>query len=377
MTYCPECTGLLDPDSTEIRERLIEGVLAAAAEVVCHLVPYRYCPSCQKHFGPAVLEAMPRDHISLYTYVLTAWLHYRTGLSMKSSVELLRHSGLEITKGGLAQGWQRLAGHLRPAYDQILEKVKSSLVLMADETGWRIRGVTYWLWYFGTRLWSYYIIDRRRGTGVVNKVLGEIIEGILITDFWGAYNAIDAWAKQRCLFHLFTELRKVDLRNNSPPWRSFRRRLYRIFRDAIRLVGNQDIDQPTFQRRKARIDTRLDNLLDEPTQDKDAQRLIKRLRRHRNEMLTFLDFAPIVSPYNNHSEQEMRGPVICRRISQGNRSLAGAQTQAILMSLFRSAELQGWDPVQYVLKLVQDSIAGCPSVLPPAPDAAEQIADVA
>jgi len=53
--------------------------------------------------------------------------------------------------------------------------------------------------------------------------------------------------------------------------------------------------------------------------------LIKRLRRQRNEMLTFLDHEG-VSPYDNHAEQPMRTAVHTRKVSQQNRSRQGAKT---------------------------------------------------
>lgn len=368
---CPDCGAAL-PAPSEIRQRVIEGLCVASSEAVLHAIPRSFCANCEKLCEPAVTDAMPANRISLYTFVLTAWLHYGTGMSVANVVRLLHLAGLGITPGGLTQGWQRLATTIRPAYDEILENVKGALVLYADETGWRIWGVTHWLWYFGSRYWSYYVIDRRRGTAVVNRVLGKILEGILITDFWGAYNAIEAWAKQKCIFHLFTALAKVDLlKPHHPPWRDFRQRLARIFHDAIRLVANTTVDPPTFARRKTLIASRFDALLDAPTEDKDAKRLLKRLRRHRNEMLTFLDFPADVSPYNNHAEQQMRKPVIARRISQGNRSTAGAATQAILMSLFRSMELQGKDPVHEILTLARAAIAGRAVHLPSAPDEKE------
>ena len=369
LRACPDCRAALPAAPSETRNRVIEGLCAASSEAVRHEIPRSYCANCQKLVEPVVTDAMPGNRISLYTFVLSAWLHYGTGMSVANVVRLLHLAGLAITPGGLTQGWQRLATMVRPAYDEILENVKGSLVLYADETGWRIWGITHWLWYFGSRYWSYYVIDRRRGTAVVNRVLGKILDGILITDFWGAYNAIDAWAKQKCIFHLFTALKKVDLlKPKNPQWRDFRQRLARIFHDAIRLVANTRIDPPTFARRKALIAARLDALLDEPTADKDAKRLIKRLRRHRHAMLTFLDFPADVSPYNNHAEQQMRQPVIARRISQGNRSTAGAASQAILMSLFRSMELQGNDPVHEILNLARAAIAGRAVHLPPAPD---------
>ena len=46
---------------------------------------------------------------------------------------------------------------------------------------------------------------------------------------------LEAVAKQRCIFNLLTELLKVDKRNKSDTWRAFRKKLYRLIRDAIKL----------------------------------------------------------------------------------------------------------------------------------------------
>jgi hypothetical protein len=370
LERCPQCNEPVAAHPSEVRERLIEGLVRMAAETVRHLIPRNYCHRCHKLVEPVITEAMPAGRISLHVYVLGAWLHYGCGLSVAKLVDLFQHSGLTISPGALTQGWQRLAALVEPAYEQILERVKNSLVLMADETGWRIWGVTHWLWYFGSRYWSYYVIDRRRSTAVVKRVIGEVFDGVLLTDFWGAYNAIETWAKQRCIFHLFTALKKVDIqRPGDLRWRDFRRRLKRIFQDAVRLLDHlHTLDQSTVDRRRRLLDQRLDTLLAEASEHKDARRIQKRLRRHRDELFTFLDYAPLVSPYNNHSEQQMRGPVMSRRISQGNRSRCGAEAQAVLMSLFRSMELQGRNPFEELLRLAQAAIARKPLVLPLAPD---------
>lgn len=376
LERCPDCNEPVAAEPSEVRERIIEGLVRMAAETVRHLIPRSYCHRCKKLVEPVLTEAMPGARIALHVYVLSAWLHYGCGMSVAKLVELFRHSGLSISPGALTQGWQRLAALLAPAYDQILERVKNSLVLMADETGWRIRGVTHWLWYFGSKYWSYYVIDRHRGTAVVKRIIGEVFEGVLLVDFWGAYNAIETWAKQRCVFHLYTALDKVDIqRPQDLLWRDFRQRLKRILRDAVRLLDNQHtLDQPTVDRRRRFLEDRLDAILAEPADHKDVRRIQKRLRRHRDELFTFLDYAPLVSPYNNHSEQQMRGPVISRRISQGNRSSGGAQAQAILMSLFRSMELHGRNPIDELLSLAQIAIARKPLALPLAPDEEEHIA---
>ena len=300
---------------------------------------------------------MPNARIGLRIVVLTAWLHYLVGVSLKNLVQMLSvFSGFQVSIGGLTQAWKNLASLLKPLYDEIGQRVSQSAVLAADETGWRLSGITHWLWCFVTSALCYYVITRSRGSPVVREVLGRIFQGILICDFWGAYNKIRALAKQRCFYHLFTELVKVDQHNRSAGWKAFRKKLCRLLKDAIRLSEKKHhLSAHAYQRRKRRLYHRLTQFLAVPNQDRDANRLLKRLKRHQEELFTFLEY-PDVSPYNNHAEQQMRKPVLTRKVSQQNRSDDGAKTQSILMSLFRSAELQGQNPVESILSIAKSSL---------------------
>ncbi len=144
---------------------------------------------------------------------------------------------------------------------------------------------------------------------------------------------------------------KVDKSNRSASWRSFRKKLSRILKDAIRLhERKKQLSAEQYKQRKSRIHQRLRAVITTPYQDKDSRRLCKRLKRHQAELFTFLEHDN-VSPYNNHAEQQMRKPVITRRISQQNRSDNNALTRAILMSVFRTAELQDQNPVKHAHSL--------------------------
>ena len=209
------------------------------------------------------------------------------------------------------------------------------------------------MWCFTTKELCYYLITKSRASPVVKQILGTLFRGILICDFWGAYNKISALAKQMCFYHLFTELAKVDKHNASPEWKAFRKKLARLHKDAVRLFERKDPAQfEIFDRRKGRLYHRLEQFLEENHKDKDAKSLIKRLKRYKNELFTFLEYEN-VSPYNNHAEQQMRKPVLTRKVSQQNRSEQGAKTHAVLITLFRSAELQGKNPVETVLSLAK------------------------
>jgi len=356
LLSCPECqTPVGEPINTYCR--IIEDIPEVKPQVTAHTVHGYWCRTCKKIVYPTVADALPNAMIGLRLIVFTAWLHYLVGVSVSNLVRMVSiFSSFKISAGGLTQAWKSLAKLLMPLYDHIGQQVVQSAVLHVDETGWRLNGKTFWLWCFTTREFCYYLITRSRGSPVVKQVLGILFKGILICDFWGAYNKIKALAKQRCFYHLFTELVKVDKHNGSLLWKIFRKKLSRLLKDAIRLSEKREqMEAIRYDHMKARLYDRLEQFLTASYGDKDAQRLIKRLRRHKQELFTFLEH-PEVSPYNNHAEQQMRKPVLVRKVSQQNRSDEGAKTQAVIMSLFRSAELQGHNPIETILDMAKMAI---------------------
>ena len=92
--------------------------------------------------------------------------------------------------------------------------------------------------------------------------------------------------------------------------------------------------------------------------------MVKRLRRHQNELFTFLD-EPGVPFENNHAERAIRPAVIIRKNSQSNRSQRGAETQAILMSVYRTLKQRGHSPSQTITNAIKHYLST--GQLPPLP----------
>ena len=360
LKTCPQCGTAVDQPIRE-HTRFIEDIPKVTPLVSSHTIHGYWCCHCKTIVTPKVSVALPRSRLGLRLVVYSAWLHYLVGVSVGNCVKIAAVSlGFQVSPGGLTLAWKNLATLLENQYDAIGRTIRHSAVLHADETGWRINGVTCWMWAFATSQYCYYLIDPRRSAAVVKQVLGTLFAGILITDFYGAYNAIETLAKQRCYFHLFTELVKVDKLNASATWKRFRKRLSRLLKDAVCLgEQRQERSAPIYARRRAKLHRRLDELIASAFDDADAKRLIKRLRRHRDELFTFLDHEG-VSPYNNHAEQQMRTAVHTRKVSQQNRSLEGAKTHAIFLTLFRTAQLQKINPVEYVMQLASTLWAAVP-----------------
>jgi hypothetical protein len=214
------------------------------------------------------------------------------------------------------------------------------------------------------------MIDRSRGSPALQAFFTEIFRGVLITDFWAAYESVDAQDRQYCLVHLLRELEKVDQSNTSAEWVSFARRLRRLLREGILFRKRDDFSPDKWPADKQRLHNRLMKLAAIEATDADVRRLAKRLMRYSDFLFTFLDYEDV--PFeNNHAERQIRPAVIIRKNSLSNRSDRGAKTQAVLMSVYRTLKLRGLNPTRTIADALKAYLKT--GQLPPLPQ--EAIAD--
>ena len=352
---CPDCGGRLKR-CQETRTRYTEDIPEVQPEVTEHTIHRDWCPKCKKRVEPAVPDALSKATLGNRVLVLSAWLHYGLGNTLSQIVEVFNfHLQLKITSGGLVQMWYRLQAILYAWYEQIQREALHSAVLFADESGWRVDGKTHWLWCFTTRDSTFYMIDRSRGSPALMKFFIEEFAGTLVTDFWGAYNAVVCALRQTCLAHLLRELEHTEkYKSPGKHWPAFAKKLRRLLGDAIRLWRRRgEMPEAAYASRRERIAVRLQQLIDEDWDDSHAKRLIKRLRRHQADLFTFLDQDDV--PFdNNTAERAIRPAVIIRKNSYGNRSQQGADCQAVLMSVFRTLKQRGHDPIKTIVAALAD-----------------------
>jgi transposase len=363
---CPDCGGRLKRCG-ETRTRYIEDIPDVQPEVTEHTIHRDWCPKCKKKVEPPVADALPGSTLGLRVLVLSAWQHYALGNTLSQIVEVFNfHLQLKITAGGLVQMWYRLQEILFAWYEEIRQEALQSAVLHGDETGWRTDGKTTWLWCFGNQSLTYFMIDRSRGSPALAKFFTEEFAGTLVTDFWGAYNAVVCAARRACLVHLLRELEQTDkYKSPGEHWPPFAKKLRRLVGDAIRLWRRkEELSAETYASRRRRLDARLAEMIDADWQDANARRLVKRLRRHRNDLFTFLDQDGV--PFdNNHAERSIRPAVILRKNSYGNRGERGANCQAVLMSVFRTLKQRGHDPIRTIIDALTNYLTT--KQLPPLP----------
>jgi transposase len=367
LAACPDCGGTLTRTGRK-RTRIVEDIPDnLKPEVTEHTIHRDWCRRCKKQVEPRVPDALSGCTLGNRTVALAAWLHYGLGVTTSQIVAVFnQHLKLKISEGGLTQMWHRLADVLGPWYEALHRHCLDAGVLHADETGWRVNGQTWWLWCFATADATCYLIDESRGHPALEEFFVAEFAGVLVSDFWAAYDAVGR-TRQKCWPHLLRELKEVDKGSeNAADWPDFAKRLRRIYGDAIRLAAQRSVlAADDFALKLCRLHGRVTDLATASWTNPHAKRLAKRLSKYGPELLTFVEFDGI-PPSNNHAEREVRPAVLMRKASYGNQSDAGAKTRAVLMSVMRTLKVRGLDPLPTLAEALRTYATT--NTLPPLPE---------
>ena len=355
-TRCATC------GSTEItvyetsEDHLVED-LEIKVKTVCFRHHYGYCKKCQKTiYIPKDACEIPKSNIGPVARAVGGYLHY-LGISFRKTQQIFENIfGLEITHSSFVDFDNQLGENGGRLYEQIKLLVRHSSIIHGDETGWRVSGINHWLWGFTNQDAALYRIERSRGSKVVEDTLGKKYRGVIISDFYSAYNRIKAKGKQKCLGHLLKEVKSIEEKNNfsagSLEW-LFCDRLKATLKIGLEVWDKFRIGEKVLgdlQQTKEMMAQVLTELVLCPSEDNNIKRLQKRLIKHNAELLTFLDH-PEIEPTNNRAERQLRPNVIMRKITFGNRSESGARNHQVIMSIIHTARLNGIEPFNAFLSL--------------------------
>lgn len=344
LTACPQCqTDLTDQPVVETVSRVVEDISPVPEKTIVseEVQERKWCPGCREVVTSSSEAALPRSDIGLRALSLVAYLWVVSAMSLPGIAAFLNNFfRMTVSTAGLSRMMIRLGKILAPIHEEILDDVKSGAIIFADETGWRIKGALWWLWIFANDRAAYYWPDKQRGSPVVEKILGTIFSGVLVTDAWCAYHKI-VCEKQTCMAHIMRKIRKF--RDAYPQYYSilvFYQKLRRILADGERLkLARNQIGDESFRRRLDLLKGRLDNLLAWKMPNKVLKEVIGKVERQVDYILTFVSH-PGVPKHNNFGEYIIKKGILKRKVSGGSMSEDGAMSYAILQSIAQTCHLR-------------------------------------
>jgi transposase len=296
--------------------------------------------------GAAAVSLGPRAK------ALASDLKHRLGVPYRKIADLFRTAfDLEVSAGALQQADVRLAEKARPLYAELIEALRRTVYVHADETGWRVGALSAWLWVFTGEQITVYTIERRRSHEVILQILGEEFEGVLVSDCFVAYDhhRLRDWLHQKCFAHLLKDLSALAETDNATAVR-FAQAVARVLRAALVLASQRETTPAElFRQRLREIEAELDRLLEEPLRSRhlEAQRMYKRLHRQRDRLFTFV-LSPGLDATNNAAERMLRPEVVVRKTGGCNRTWEGAFAHAVLGSILVTLKQQGRDVLDYL-----------------------------
>lgn len=322
------------------------------------------CQACGKTSqGRADLE-LPGSHIGPRARLLNIYCRGHLGISLGKSCDLLSQWwGISLSRAGalghLAWG-QRL---FDPVVTGLLDLLRTDQVIHGDETGWRINGKNVWCWCFSNPRIAVYLIRHSRGSQVIREALGDSLPGVLVCDFYAAYNGLDA-TKQRCLVHLLRELHSLREKVPAICVKRHLEPLITLFQEAIALGKDRDQLSPeTYAERCDALSDRFGQLATADSTNAHVNRILKRLRKYAAELFTFLD-PPHVPPDNTPAERDIRSVAAARSDGGVNRTDWGATAFAHAKTVIRTCQKQGLKFLDYGLNLIRALHADRPPPLP-------------
>ena len=341
MENCPDCGAHRSGGWTQRTREVIE-LPVVPVQVTEHVFIARTCPACRRRcIPPAQLDgaALGRQRLGANLISRIATLREEGRLPIRSIQWYLDtvHQ-LRLSVGAI----HRTAQQAQPAVAAILDCIRASPVVHADETGWRQNGNNGYVWTFSTPTERHFL-RRGRGKAVVDEALGESFSGVLVSDFYAAYHHYDG-PKQRCWAHLLRDIHDLvalyPKDTSLAQWAAAVHQLY---------VEARSFTHPQAQRRRTaqlawerQLLVICQPFLADPLALQG--RLCRRIERHIKELFVFVA-EPDVPSDNNPAERSRRHLVISRKVSGGTRSERGTESKMTLASIFGTWRARGLNPL--------------------------------
>jgi transposase len=344
LNECPDCGSKLMGGWVQRRREVIE-IPVVPAEVVEHRYIARICPCCNKRRLPradlgGVVIGRQRLGVNLVSLIVT--LREEGRLPVRTIQWYLRTvHGLSLSVGEIVGLSHQSARQARPVVAAIREQVRASPAVCADETGWRQNGHNGYVWTFSTPTERLFL-RRGRNKEVVDEVLGDGFGGVVVSDFYAAYDHYPG-LHQRCWPHLLRDIHSLrTVYPDDAVLVGWAKALWGLYAQA---KGFHSHDarrrrqaQKGFERRLLRLSS---PFADDPLAVQ--ARLCRRVRRYAKEFFVFVGEQGVPAD-NNLAERSLRHLVTCRKISGGTRSDAGTDTKMALATVFGTWRAQGLNP---------------------------------
>lgn len=342
LEHCPCCGGTRIRKRAKSYSRTTLHIRFPSLLRMLNKIWTYYCLDCKKEVTPQVPDALPNSKFDLWTAILVSVLFTAFNLSVDKISELFAMIfKLDISPGSISNLLLRLKEYLGDDYKKLEKEIAKAQFVHRDDTSWRKNGMPYWLSVASTANAVYFKISKRLNAKNAKK-LKLAKHCVQISDAHSVYNHT-CKEQQKDWAHL-SRLAKKPMhyfkdKEDKTEYEKHVSEIMKLFsqakKDKLTLGCSKELQE--------KYDAILREVLSENNRrknrwfGKNALRLKQYILKQQGRWFTFLKYA-YVNPTNNKAEQDIRHPVLKRKISQQNRSTDHMHSYEMQLSLYMTSK---------------------------------------
>ena len=389
---CPCCSQ--DMKDTGLTEESEKVTVIPRKVLIERQIRHKYgCPRCHEAIVTAALppSLVPGGSYTDALLIDVAISKYFDLMPIQRYIRAAERSGvIGLPSQSLIEGTHVLASRLRVVYRMLKQEVLKERVLHADETPHRmLEGSdreSWFFWGFLGKVAAYFEARDTRSGDVASELLKASLCEYLVSDVYSGYaKAVRETNEARvssgvqtitcvyCNAHARRYFKKAkDVFAAESKFFTDRYMSIYFLESQLKKLRTKDPDLPTervleirgkmrvfYEEMKTRAETEQFHYSDKSSIAKAMNYFLKNY-----EKLTLFLTNESLPIDNNAAERILRNPVIGRKTWYGTHSPQGADTAAVLFSLFESCKLSGVNPSAYLKNLIQALHAGEPLFTP-------------
>lgn len=229
---------------------------------------------------------------------------------------------------------------------KLLAKIIKSPVVHADETKLNILGASQYAWVLTDGSHVVFWLTETRETTFLKKLLDDF-KGILVSDFYGGYDAFSC-RQQKCLVHLLRDINEDLWRNPfNQEYEKFVAKVSSLLVPIFNDVYKYGMNKRHLGKHARAVNRFYEKTISVCSTCELIEKYRKRFDRYRGSMFLFLEENDI--PWNNNmAERAIRHLAIQRKIS-GYFTKAGAERYLTLLGIAQSCRFQKKSFLRFLL----------------------------
>lgn len=349
LQECPHCHSKRLRKHEKSFKRVIIHLKLPEVENVLHESGLYTCEGCGREIHALIPDALPNSKFDINISILIVLFNV-LGMTQGKIAVMLGWFGVGLCPASVNNAICRVQKYLgEKRYRQLEGELRKSFASNMDETSWRHKGKTYWIWVVANARTVFFRIAEGRGQKHANNLPRPKIAGC---DGYKVYDKLTKW-QQRCWAHLMRMLRDPALTFNDE-WEV--KQFVRFVKRIARLYHKAKHEKRRGNKIKREYERKLDRILrSKYKHEENLSKAMNYVVRYYDDWFTFLKFWG-VEPTNNRAERALRPLVIQRKVSQHSQSDQGRDGLAIRQTLYQTARARGEDFAQILRHDVEEGL---------------------